>query len=141
MLKDTENGRTHHADEETLAYIRELEAKVKRLSVPMEPYTTVKIRIKDGSMLGLGKIIDLPLYAGPPAFLIAEAEERGRKEVFLSILARLQGAECCPNCCNEGYWVRYHAGEPEQEQCEFCCTTTTSLFHVKEWLSEMANKD
>lgn len=52
----------------------------------------------------------------------------------IALYERLRNAQRCPNCPDQGWYVvaNRNTGEPEQEQCEFCCTVADSLFNVIE---------
>lgn len=52
--------------------------------------------------------------------------------LYQEMLSREVVGEECPRCDNGGWYVvtNIHTGEPEQIQCEFCCTNPNSLFHV-----------
>lgn len=45
-----------------------------------------------------------------------------------------RGVEHCPHCPDQGFIVKANrnAGEPEQEQCEWCHTTPNSAFLASE---------
>jgi hypothetical protein len=58
---------------------------------------------------------------------MSQSESKSR-----SLPERLDAAQRCPNCQDQGWYVvpNRNTGEPEQEQCEFCCTVPDSLFNV-----------